>query len=276
MIGFRGKEVDTEVGGVAEGTNFKGIARGNSFRDGWNITPVRGVEGKAFVVEPVDAIGVAECAIEIVAWVVKTRNKEVGESVAFVGSAGCGHAAKTIDPLWSIAGGPVHVLVAKGHVAAVDDGVWAVGNDELKSIEFVAVKSVVTDVYPIDVYSCWGNFIEHLPVAIARIDIGPKRRHNSVACRRKGSGRKGRKRTCEGNVTVIVNVDGVVSLAIQIKGEWYGYNSCRAVVVGLHSQSVGGVWRNIAVAGIGFVVSGWLDARDGQLNCRIGLCIDRP
>jgi hypothetical protein len=48
-----------------------------------------------------------------------------------------------------------------------------------------------------------------LPVAITRIDIGPKRRHYSVACRRKGSGRKGRKWPREGNVSIVVNVNGV-------------------------------------------------------------------
>ena len=214
MVGFGGEEVDAEIGGVSEGTNFKGVARGNTFWDGRNIAAIRGVKSKAFVVEPVDAVWVAQCAVEVVAGVVKARNEEVSQAIAFVGSTSCGYTAKTVDTLRSVAGSPVHVLVAEGHIAAVDDGVRAVGNDELKSIEFVAVKSVVADVYPIDINGCWGNFINHLTIAIAGIHVAPKRRHNSVAYGWKRSGRKRGHRTSKSKVSVVVDVDAVVGLAI--------------------------------------------------------------
>ena len=275
MIGFRGEEVDAEIGGVAESTNFKGVARGDAFRDWRDIATIRGVEGKTFVVEPRDAVWVAQCAIEVVAGVVKARNEEVSQAIAFIGATGCGYTAKTIDPLRSVAGGPVHILVAKSHVAAVDDRVWAIGNDELKSIEFVAVKSVVAYINPIDINRCWRDFIKHLPVAIARIDIGPKWRYNGISCRRKGGSWKGRKWTREGNVSVVIDVNGVVGLAVQIKVEWDGYKTCWAVVVGLHGQSVGGIRCNVAVAGVGFVVSGGLYTRYRQLNRGIRFCINR-
>ena len=71
MIGFWGEKVDTEVGGVSEGANFKGIAGGNALRDRWNIAAVGGVKSKTFEVEPVDAIWVAKCSVEVIAGVVK-------------------------------------------------------------------------------------------------------------------------------------------------------------------------------------------------------------
>jgi len=79
-------------------------------------------------------------------------------------------------------------LVAESHVTTINDRVGAIGNDQLKRIEFVAVKSVVTNRNPIDINRSWSNFVQYLPVAVSGIEIASKRRYNSVSVRRIGSG----------------------------------------------------------------------------------------
>ena len=150
---------------------------------------------------------------------VKARDQEVGQAVAFVGTRRSRNAAKTIHALGSVAGCPVHVLVTKCYVSTINNGVGAVGNDQLKGVEFIAVKSVITNSYPIDINSSWGNFIKHLAVAIARIDIAPKWRHNTVSDRRESRSGEGSHRACKGEVTVVVDVNIVVSLSIKIEGK---------------------------------------------------------
>ena len=151
---------------------------------------------------------------------VKTRDQEISYAITFVGTAGGRNPAKTIHALRGIAGGPVHVLVTKGNVPAVNDGVGAVGDNQLKGIEFIAMKGIVTDRYPIDINGCWCDLVKHLTIAVARIDIGPKWRNDAVADRWKSCCRKGRQRTGKGDVTVVVDVNGVVRLAVQIEGKW--------------------------------------------------------